>query len=298
MPKFNTITLIHNQEKNLNRILKSYKEQSLQPDEYVFVLDRCIDSSESIILEFAKNNTSIIVKNEIGQGFMAGYCRDIGLSAIINPENVLFLDGDCVLNSNKLFENFQRELCSNDNTIVLGSRKFENKTGSGIESIDRRLTFPWISNKIFIEGINNIVSDLYIARWNSLLISCCFGMSRCAINLVKKINNQQYGEYRIFPSVFDGNWGGEDIYLGWIVMLFNIKTIAIDPKIHVLHIWHENNYTSKYETVLQLACEKLIEYSENIGAPGIMNLLIDLEELTYNSIISNINEKGLVLPSP
>ena len=222
---------------------------------------------------------------------MAGYCRDLGLSAIMDPENVLFLDGDCVLNANNLFQNFQRELSSNDSTVVLGSRKFENSTGCNIESVDRRLTFPWTSNKIFIEGINNIVTDLYIARWNSLLISCCFGMNNDAINLVKKINNQLYMEDKIFPSVFDGNWGGEDIYLGWIVMLFNIKTIAIDPNIHVLHIWHENNHTPKYETALQLACEKLIEYSEDIGAPGIMNLLIDLEELTYNSIVNIINEK-------
>lgn len=287
MQKFSIITLIHNQENNLPRILISYSEQSFQPFEYVFVLDRCTDNSKEIILEFLESHSGVCIENTVGYGFMAGYCRNLGLLSIDNPELILFLDGDCVLASNQLFENAYFELSNNNSSIVLFSRLFEKKESSEIESVDRRMMFPWVKNKVFVNGINHKVIDTYVSRWKALVISCCFGMNITAINFVRNINNNLYGDDGLFPHIFDGNWGGEDEYIGWIAMLFNFNVIAINPSIHVIHIWHETRCSTTYETTANLAYDSLVEYALSVDAPGIENILVDLNMVAFD-VISDI----------
>ena len=51
-----TITIIHNQESNLDRILQAYADQSQQPEIYVFVLDRCTDKSKEKVEKFVEFN--------------------------------------------------------------------------------------------------------------------------------------------------------------------------------------------------------------------------------------------------
>ena len=60
----NIVIITHNQEfflLEMYNAIKSFK--------YVFVLDRCIDNSESICIE----NGITYIKNDKGDGFLAGY---------------------------------------------------------------------------------------------------------------------------------------------------------------------------------------------------------------------------------
>lgn len=282
--KYHIVTLIHNQEKNLNRIFSSYLKQTKQPDCYVFVLDRCTDNSHRLILEFSKNTNCKIVINNEGNGFRAGYCRDLGFYNIDNPEIILFIDGDCVPDSNKVFEECYKELNNQDKNVVLVSRVFEKENSLEIESFDRRCSIPWVKNKIFVEGVNNEVVDTYVSRWRALVISCCFGLNIEAINYIKKINLQIFNSDRIFPEIFDGNWGGEDEYIGAVAMLFNLRVCGVNPKHYVRHIWHPSNVNTSYEKKFDEVYNKLLQYAEKNNAPGLKNAYIDLNKIIFNII--------------
>lgn len=241
----------------------------------------------------------MVIENNFGTGFMAGYCRNLGILHINNPELILFLDGDCELSTNDIFNISYNELSvKEDSTIILISRFFERKDSHEIEELDRRLIVPWVKGKVFVDGINNQVVDTYVSRWKSLVISCAFGVNMKFVNFVTNINIALNYDGILFPSIFDGNWGGEDEYLGWIAMLFNIRVVAIDPKTHVTHIWHESSYSSKYEKTADVVYETLVEYALDNDAPGSHNILVDLQKIVFESICDIRNKKGPALADP
>jgi glycosyltransferase involved in cell wall biosynthesis len=210
---FSIVTLVHNQSKNLPEVLLAYSSQSLQPTSYIFVLDRCTDDSEEIIIEFSKTNNVIIIKNNNGLDFQAGYCRDLGLDSV--DSDVLFLDGDCVPSKN-LFEEISNELLSNEPTIAIAKRINMISDGTG-SSPDTRESTPWFIGLIINEN-KTIIKNKELARARMITWSCCLGLNKLAIAEIKKVNIDIFGENRLFPSLFDGRWGGEDDHIGHVSM--------------------------------------------------------------------------------
>lgn len=283
LANFNTITLIHNQEKNLAQLLESYSLQSIKPGTFIFVLDRCSDNSESIIREFSNSFNAVIIKNLNGSDFMAGYCRDLAYSKFPNLP-AIFLDGDCIP-SPDLFSEFSKEFFRNSNGIVLGSRKLESLTGEIQE--DNRVRLPWLKGRIFNEH-NTSISNTFFAKPGMLTWSCCLGITPFAANLISNINKTLTGNRRLFSSTFDGNYGGEDTFVGMISMLYNIPISSISTNHYVLHKWHESSKKEEYQHRIDNECEKLKELAVKTNAPGLHNIFIDYSKYVQDFVFSQM----------
>lgn len=281
---FNTITLIHNQEKNLNKLLDSYSEQSIKPNNFIFVLDRCSDNSENIITEFSKKFSTIIIKNDYGSGFMAGYCRDLAYQKYRNLP-VIFLDGDCIPSSD-LFLHFSLEFERNKNGIIIGSRRLENELGKITN--DNRIMIPWLEGKIFRQNENINITNKFFAKVGMLTWSCCLGITPFAANIISSINKTITGNGRIFSSSFDGRYGGEDDIVGLIAMFYNIQISSIATKHHVLHKWHESRKKEEFQDRINIEYEKIKDQAIKDNAPGLYNKDIDFSEYVQNFVFSQM----------
>lgn len=268
---FSVITLIHNQAKNLPIVLRAYEEQSVQPSEYIFVLDRCSDESEEILLRFSKNNPAKIVKNENGSNFLAGYCRDLGLS--VTEGDVLFLDGDCVPGKD-VFNQASLTMSSEEPLISIIKRINQKEDGDGYDP-DARESTPWYKGWIFNEP-TTIVKHKELSRIRMLTWSCSFSLNRLAIDKIKEINKELGFGDRLFPAIFDGKWGGEDDHIGHVAMFADMKIIAISSEYYVTHIWHPTRTSAEYEGNSREVYTKLKEYAISHNLPGVDYSNIDM----------------------
>jgi hypothetical protein len=275
MPFF-TITLIHNQALNLPEILLAYKSQSLVPDCFVFVLDRCTDKSQEHIQRFAVSNTCIVIENTYGDSFMAGYCRDLGLSSLeLSPTDVvLFLDGDCIPSRN-LFRSMYSSSCSDVESLAIGARENQICQGSSNFNIDGREGTPWLKGKVFQRGIDNTVNAMCLAKIRMLIWSCCFAANAAAISKIKNINTTLGGRARMFSESFDGKWGGEDDYVGLIAMLWGVPVVAVNPEDCVQHIWHPPRTDNSFMHKAKEKYKQLHTYAIECNAPGLANAATD-----------------------
>ena len=294
---FSIVTLIHNQADNLNRILESYKNQTIKPNLFIFVLDRCTDNSQQIIEDFAYANNTIIIKNENGLNFQAGYCRDLALKYC--EDSVLFLDGDC-LPSPKLFEEMEKELSHDESSVVVAKRLNMNKQDELI-GVDCRETTPWYIGYVFNKNMNTIISHKELALQRMITWSCCLGLNKKAINKIKKFNKNAIASNRLFPEIFDGVWGGEDDHIGDVAMLLDIQIVGLNPENYVAHIWHKSRDNTEYEKSSTETKKKIIEYAKKISAPGLKYLEVDINSHVMNYVEtnkSNIIEKTMIINEP
>lgn len=281
------VTLIHNQANNLPKILKAYSNQTTQPDKFVFVLDRCTDDSEEILINFSKDNNTIIIKNENGLNFQAGYCRDLGLKYC--EDSVIFLDGDCIP-SQSLFEEMKKEL-SNDEPSIVSVKRINMDVNGELTGLDCRETTPWYIGKVFNKNKNTIIEHKELALNRMITWSCCLGLNKKAINEIKNFNENIGENNRLFPSIFDGVWGGEDDHIGDVGMLLDIRMIGLNPDNHVIHIWHKSRDNTEYEKSSNEMKKKAIEYAKKISAPGLKYLDVDINAYVMNYIESHKNNE-------
>ena len=253
--------------------LRAYEKQSLQPSEYVFVLDRCADESEEILLNFSKNNPTKIIKNEQGSNFLAGCCRDLGLS--VTDGDVLFLDGDCVPGKD-VFHEVSLTTSQKEPTISIVKRI--NEAGDGVNfHPDSRESTPWYKKWIFNED-NTVITHKELSRLRMLTWSCSLFMNRLAINQIKEINKTLNLGDRLFPAIFDGQWGGEDDHIGHVAMFTDMRIVAISSKHYVTHIWHPPRTSSEYEGSSRETYNKLKEYAAFYNLPGLPYSKIDMSK--------------------
>jgi len=291
-----TVTLVHNQENNLPTILKAYSNQSLLPELFIFVLDRCTDNSKKIIEEFAIRFPTKIVENTSGNGFLAGYCRDLGLSE--SNTNTLFLDGDCIPSEN-LFREFDNALDVNEPSIAISKRI--NLCEDKVSFLpDSRETTPWYVNWIF--GDENItITHLEVARVRMLTWSCSLGLNKLAILKIKEINEILGFGNRLFPTNFDGKWGGEDDHIGHVAMFMNMRVIGLSTRNTVTHIWHKSRTNTQYEAISNQTYDTLKEYFYSINSPGFHYSLVDIDGHVYgylNSISGLESTNNVIIDEP
>ena len=87
------VVAIHNEEKNIERLISSITQQSKPISEIIFVLDHCTDKSEAIIRQHQTSNTHIAHNTEM-QGKKTA--QRIGVNMATN-NIICVVDGDCIL---------------------------------------------------------------------------------------------------------------------------------------------------------------------------------------------------------
>lgn len=147
----------------------------------IFVLDRCTDGSK----EFLESQNEFFIERHDAEGFCAGSARNLGLK-YTNPEHdVLFLDGDRIPH-NLNYERIAQMLYYFNISMIKNEKDTRN----------------WFVN---VPSINTQYRNYNNNVWSSAIL-----LRRTAINEISNI----VGNGNIFDTIFDGNWGCEDEYLG------------------------------------------------------------------------------------
>ena len=229
----------HNQSKNIEKIVRAYEKQTVLPDLLLFVLDRCTDDSLEIISSITSTlNLQWIVKT-IGENFSAGMTRDFGVDFVndLPYEMILFTDGDCVP-SEKVIEKHLENMKQSSRPIVsCGMRKMEDVSGNLLE--DERLDKNWINEFSFNDRNGRIIISNQLSLNTIFTYSCNLAFNKPAIELCKDVNKKLTNDDRVFNSMFDGKWGGEDNLISHILYRTGNWVLMCDNKSWVEHIYHE-----------------------------------------------------------
>jgi FkbM family methyltransferase len=176
---FQIIIISRNQSASLIEMVSCLKEQFPISDR-LFVLDRCVDNSASIL----SNLNEKYIENKEGEGFLAGRMRDLGLS-YLGIENTLFLDGD------RFPVNFSTEVIERALSLY--------------DICMARVLFDFRCFK------NYFMSSYKLGQMDNDVFSCGFCIRK---EMIEKVIAFQG---RLFHPVFDGEFGEEDRYLGDVV---------------------------------------------------------------------------------
>lgn len=178
----NVVVISQNQSEWLQPMFEAIKSYR-----HVFVLDRCTDDSEAVLKSLGAN----YITNHEGEGFLAGRMRNLGLAALGDVRDTLFLDGDRVP-VNFAVETYEEALRLYDITLA----KIKNDC--------RGFSNQFVYNAMF-------------GQKRSEVYSCGILLRESAI---KKIQDFQKGH--LFSPLFDGWYAGEDEYLGCVAYYLDL----------------------------------------------------------------------------
>lgn len=260
------IITICNQQNNITKILEGFNQQKVKPDHILFVLDRCEYS------EYVNTNLNIsFFKKSYGNGFNAGLARDTGLihwEKLHDIENVLFVDGDCVPNSN-VVEQHLINLNQPEPVLSIGRRLkcgFDERDGYEI---------------FHDQTSNHIFEKRFFGKHINISLSCNFALNYEAIKLCRIVNK----ENRVFNSSFDGEWGLEDSLVGSIIHKFG-RVYTCNKNSYVTHIDHKSNevWTNRRKYL------NLLKYVRNLDHDWVKSQYNGtfLEYIKQNSLVFDI----------
>jgi glycosyltransferase involved in cell wall biosynthesis len=292
------IVPVHNQEKNMLAVVHGYLKQSLMPTYLVFVLDRCTDSSKQILEvfteEFAGLGTTLVILETDPNitGFGAGRTRDHGVDWVLaNTETgcFVFTDGDCIphpllVEKHKAAQFIPTELEGHEsnNAVVVCGARFDRMPDNSLVP-DPRLVSCYNSDMVFLHGFNRYVLNPVVVENSWACWSCNMSLNYSAVLLTRKVNKQLTGIERVFCSVFDGNWGGEDGFVALTLFRTGNHVVMLNPLIYVTHIWHERTRENNSHLYLVEAMDQSLRTV----------LARDLPAMNTNATIFH----GLVLPT-
>ena len=327
---------IHNQARNIGIVLNAYLHQTLMPRHIIMVCDRCTDSSYDIANTykeaFSINGCILHVINTSCYGitgFGAGATRDAGLQyAMHNKISGLYLfsDGDCIP-SPDLVRHHKEQLNIDTPRITCGLR-YETVPndikadfplledisilGMPIQD-DLRMNAEWCKNKVFGNGYDRLVINPIIFESSWICWSCNLGMNQAAVDACRHANGIMDGDLnRVFNSSFDGKWGGEDGFVGLIMLRMGGSTVALSRRSYVTHLWHKRGHTnqehllmvSRKDYSLMTMCESGLINADATVVHGMRkfnkdNFNIEYIESTKKVLPSNIiNNIGSLYSEP
>lgn len=216
----------------------------------IAVRDRCsVDCSAA----------DIILDSSEGDGFMAGKCRDIGLDFAVarGVEGVIFVDEDCIPQES-LAASHIRALSRGIPVISLG-RRLESSIGWK----DPRETGE-AGNWHLFSGKGSVVQNVSWVKNCLATWTCNLGINMSAIRILRRAMKGICGQTRLFHPAFDGHWGGEDAYLGYLAWMYRVTMAYLPMGANaVKHIDHPRplpEYGKGFRDTLEAQVEKLRKY--------------------------------------
>lgn len=247
------IVAINSNSEPIEKIIKSFENQSVLPDFVLFVLDRI----NAVTKKFSDKFRVDYVYKKSGRSFDAGATRDYGLQRFeeITGEinDVLFLDGDCIPNEFVISEHLENlKRIENTPIVSCGRRVCYDKNQNPMGDI-RDNFFTEKTNKWFFDDKNGKL--LHSNFYHNYLIathSCNLALNKEAIDICRRINKRLQNWYdkpyiitdnenRVFNSKFDGNWGAEDNFIGNIIFATGGFVFSTSKYSYVTHKYHESS---------------------------------------------------------
>lgn len=287
------IVLIHNQAVNLPRLLPAYEGLETQPDLFVFVLDRCTDTSKDVLQGFGTNHHVAILDVE-GYGFQAGRNRDIGAAEAerqLGPCDFVFLDGDCVPTP-ALLTGFVEVFKSAGSypAAVVGRRV--NETESGGLAEDNRMRITGAAKRVFAADMHRLVVSRAPLFSRLCTWSCCLGVNAVLASLLRQVNTRVDKCATIFNDGFNGRWGGEDDFLGMTAWYLGAAVVSLNPgRCHVRHIYHKSRENVDYIHTMSRRTGQLRRLATRLRMPGVVfaktQVSIFADEIARDALVSD-----------
>jgi hypothetical protein len=164
----------------------------------------------------------------------------------------LFTDGDCVPGP-ELIECHTKVLNVEQPRITCG-RRYDTLGPTEVAKFpmvlddaqdDLRNSADYTKNLVCANNADRLVINPTVFEKSWICWSCNLGMNKAAVALCRMVNGVLNGDIeRVFSSVFDGRWGGEDGFIGLSMFRCGGETLMLSEKAWVKHIWHERSYTN------------------------------------------------------
>lgn len=281
----------HNQSKHIEKIIRSYENQTLRPDLLLFVFDRCVDDSVNIVSDIITDlNVQYVIK-ECGENFSAGMTRDYGLNKLDKKYDVvIFTDGDCYPNETVVEDHFINCTIRSTPIVSCGRRVMQKEDGTDTE--DERLN-EWANGFSFVDRNHRVLLSTRTTLDSIFTYSCNLAFNYAAIELCRYINDVLSGSKRVFNPEFDGAWGGEDNFISDCIFRTGNYILMSHNRSFVYHSWHptqpklDNRFGLWKELSYRLYSEILVG---NIKGPitKIERNRFVIEPLRFSGAINNI----------
>ena len=209
MKDISIIVPIYNQEKYLDKCIKSIINQSKQEIEIILINDGSTDNSENIIKKYKDNRIKYIKTKNQG----IGKTRNLGIKKS-NSKYIMFVDSDDYIDKNYCLEMYNNIKKNNSDIAITNYKEIKNNT---INKVDINI------DKLFsIQERPNNLSKINLSCWNKIYKS----------TLIKNNN-----------IMFSENLKYEDIEFVFKCII-NSKKISYLDKYSYNYIIHSNSETT------------------------------------------------------
>lgn len=227
----------------------------MQHVEHIIVV---LDRIENIEFNDALGVT--VLRNDDGTGFCAGKCRDIAIDYILMNKDIygecpiLFIDEDCIPQDNLVADHYK--LLQHEIPVISCGRRLEQKYAWN----DLR-EMGEMSNLNLFSKSGAVVQNPGLIKQCQVTWTCNMGINYSALKKIRHVMNKYYNVNRIFHPDFDGAWGGEDSFLGYVAwsakVFMNFVPRGSNGVKHMDHPRPSNIYNKQFSEKLKAKVDDL-----------------------------------------
>lgn len=246
--RISLIITTYNRADALFLVLKSIKNQSLEPFEVIIADDGSNYLTKKIIDEFSElTDLTVIHSYQEDLGFRVAESRNKAI-ARANGEYIILIDGDMLLHPDFINDH---AINAKEGFYIQGSRVLLSPLKT-----EEILELKEINLNILDNGIKNRFNAIH-----SVFLSQVFSSKNSFLKGVKSCNMSFYRKDCIKVNGFNGNfigWGREDSE--FVIRLFNVGIKRKNLKFSAIqyHLWHDESNRSSLKSN-----EKLLKKTVN-----------------------------------
>jgi glycosyltransferase involved in cell wall biosynthesis len=258
---------IYKQYKNIHLILEGITKQTVKPDKVIFAIDRVNSEDANELREvglICKDRADLLFVPEYpsklkrkDRGFYAGHVRNYAIQQVLDYDTIIIIDGDCVPQETLVEEHIKGGSHKHP-IITIGRRREKKYSWRDQREVDKNLALLRVIRKK-----NYIVNSPYLIQSSAILWSCNISFNKEAIARLLKANSYLYNRTEIFNSDFNGEWGGEDGFLGIFAYRLGVHLQMLGSEdAGVMHIDHPRGDMHDSQQHLKYLDTKINELSE------------------------------------
>lgn len=158
-----------------------------------------------------------ILDSAEGDGFMAGRARDVGVDYAVSmgAYGMVFVDEDCIPQDDLVKSHMEYLKCDLP-VISLGRRLEKEKSWQDPRELGDAGNLHLFSDRGSVVQSPTILANC-LATW-----TCNMGINARAVRVLRAAMCRLCGKERLFHPAFDGKWGGEDAFLGYVAWAYKV----------------------------------------------------------------------------